>query len=279
MGMADHKMQTLPINQLQPNPFQPRSLMQKDDLDELVQSIKIFGVLEPLVVAETPAGYQIVAGERRWRAAKEAGVTEVPVVIKKTSPKGMLEMALVENVQRVDLSPLERAQAFQQLMTQFRHTIADLSEKIGKSKSYVTNTIQLLDLPDAIKDGLVSGAITEGHARAIGSIKDEKQMVECFKTILKEGASVRRAEELARRYRESQPERRSWPGRPKPIDDDLLNKWEKQFQSMFHCRTQFKLVRSERQTRVTFTFRGPPEATQKDIEKVLSFADLTPEES
>ena len=112
-------VQLLAVNLLQPNPFQPRNKMIKDELDELADSIKKHGILEPLIVAHTPAGYQIIAGERRWRAAQLAGLTEVPCLIRKTSPKGMLEMALIENVQRINLSALERAQAFQQLMREF----------------------------------------------------------------------------------------------------------------------------------------------------------------
>jgi len=111
---------SLPTKQLQPNPFQPRGKIKTEDIQELAKSIKAYGVIEPIVIAQTPAGYQIIAGERRWRAAQLVGLEEVPVHIKKTTPKGMLEMALVENVQRIDLNALERAQAFQQLMRSFQ---------------------------------------------------------------------------------------------------------------------------------------------------------------
>lgn len=267
-------LKTLPIDQLQPNPFQPRELIEKGDLQELVQSIKTYGILEPLVVADTPAGYQIIAGERRWRAAREAGLTEVPVHIKKTSPRGMLEMAIVENLQRIDLSPLERAQAFQQLARDFKFTHGQIAEKLGKSVSFISNTLRLLTLPDAIKDGIVSGAITEGHARALMSIPDERLQVECYKTILKENATVRRAEELTRRYKEQlenpddDPEMR---GRPSVhFDEEAVNAWQSAFQQHLHSKTKLKLSRSTRATRITISLLGTPESTQEDLDRIIA---------
>src|SRR4030043_1498016 len=130
--MAEEVIQ-IDINQLQPNPLQPRGSITPESLQDLVDSIKEHGILEPIVVAHTPAGYQIIAGERRWRAAKLAGLEMVPVIIKETSPKGMLEMALVENVQRTDLNPIERARAFERLMAEFGLSSSEVAIRIGKS--------------------------------------------------------------------------------------------------------------------------------------------------
>jgi ParB family transcriptional regulator, chromosome partitioning protein len=276
--MSNDLIQFLPINQLQPNPFQPRSKIKKEDLEELVQSVIAYGILEPLVIADSPAGYQIIAGERRWRAAKEAGLTEVPVFVKKTTPKGMLEMALVENVQRTDLSPIERAQAFQQLIRQFGYNTSNLAEKVGKSDAYISNSLKLIDLPDAVKDGLLGNLISEGHARALSSIPDERTMVECYKVILKEGASVRRAEELARKFKKAWEKQLRSPvradrGRPIVIDENQLKQWESNFKSLFHTDSNFKLIRSRRQTRVTITLYGGPEETDQDLNKILKFAE------
>lgn len=264
----------LAIDQLQPNPFQPREKIKKADLAELVASIKSYGVLEPLVVAHTPAGYQIIAGERRWRAAKEVGLLEVPVYIKETTPKGMLEMALVENVQRVDLNAIERGQAFAQLMRDFGYTTGQLAEKIGKSPAYVSNSLKLLELPDAIKDGLVSNQISEGHARAISGIADEREMIECYKTLLKESASVRRAEELARRFKEKINQPNNGIGRPTVNLDREVENWEKQFNSIFNSATKLKLSRSKSQTKLTITLKGSPEKTQEDLERILKIAEV-----
>lgn len=258
---------TLPTDQLQPNPFQPRSQIERENLEDLAQSVRAHGILEPLVIAQTPAGYQIIAGERRWRAAKLVGLTEVPVIIKKTTPKGMLEMALVENVQRVNLSPMERAQAFQQLMRDFGYGPGKIAEQIGKSGPYVSNTLRLLELPDAIKDGLVSGAISEGHAKALLSIPTQASMLECYKILLKEGASVRRAEELSRRYRDRV--RLELDRRSTRSVDNQLKSWQQQISQAFRQKAEVKLSRSTRQTKITISLKGSEEETQLDLEKIL----------
>jgi len=205
MTLSDHQTQSvilLDVNILQPNPLQPRGYFDDRSLKDLVDSIKQHGVLEPLVVAHTPAGYQIIAGERRWRAAKLAGLQQVPCLVKETTPQKMLEMAIVENVQREDLNPIERAIAFQRLEREFGLTHEQIAYQIGKSTAYVINSIRLLNLPDALKDGLIAGLITEGHARALVAIPDKQAMIQAYKQVLKENASVRRAEEIARRLKE-----------------------------------------------------------------------------
>lgn len=186
---------------LQPNPLQPRGLISPDSLTDLVNSIREQGILEPLVIAKTPAGYQIIAGERRWRAAKVLGLPKVPVVIKETTPQGMLEMSIVENVQREDLNPVERAQAYKRLIDEFQLSVTEVAKRVGKSLPYISNTIRLLTLPDAIKDALAAGVITEGHVRPLISIGDPKLMLAAFKKILVEGISVRGAEEVARQVK------------------------------------------------------------------------------
>lgn len=199
--MDENQIYEIDIDMLQPNPLQPRGLITPDSLVELVDSIRESGILEPLVVAKTPAGYQIIAGERRWRASKIAGLPKVPVIIKETSPQGMLEMAIIENVQRVDLNPLERAQAFKRLIDEFNLSTGEIAIKIGKSAPYVSNTLRLLNLPDALKDALASGATTEGHARALASLESPHLIVEAYKIILTKNLSVRGAEELSRKMK------------------------------------------------------------------------------
>lgn len=197
----DEQIYELEIDLLQPNPLQPRGLITPESLSELAQSIRAHGVLEPLVVAKTPAGYQIIAGERRWRASKVVGLPKVPVIIRETSPQGMLEMSIVENVQRIDLNPLERAQAYRRLMDEFGLTNAEISERVSKSPSYISNTIRLLILPDALKDALMSGATTEGHARGLAALEDPHLIITTYKEVLKRNLSVRGTEELVRRIR------------------------------------------------------------------------------
>lgn len=188
---------------LQPNPLQLRGIVTPESVSSLVDSIREHGILEPLLVAKTPAGYQIISGERRWQAAKILGLPKVPAMIKEVNSQQMLQLALVNNVQRNQLNPLERARAFQRLKEEFGLSWSEIARKIAKSVAYVINSVNLLKLPDALKDGLLSGLITEGHARALGGIEDTRLTIEAYKTVLKEKASVRRAEEIGRLIKES----------------------------------------------------------------------------
>lgn len=275
--MAEEIIQ-ISIDELQANPLQPRGAITPESLVDLVDSIKEHGILEPLVVAKTPAGYQIIAGERRWRAAKLAGLSHVPCVIRETSPKGMLEMALVENVQRVDLNPLDRAKGFERLQTEFNLSTSDIAARIGKSVAYVSNSLRLLTLPDALKDGLLSGLITEGHARALAAIDDTNLMVEAYKIILRESGSVRRAEELARRMKHESKQDMKKPGirqdQLRIISEEIDKMQEEMEEALKRVdgetdkATDVKLVRSRRETKVTFTFKGGVEETEKRLQKI-----------
>lgn len=273
--MSKDVYQLLETSVLQPNPFQPRGKIHEEDIIELADSIKAYGLLEPIVVAHTPAGYQIIAGERRWRAAQLAKLSEVPVIIKKTTPKGMLEMALIENVQRINLNALERAKAFLQLQRDFQYSVPELAQKIGKSEAYINNSLRLLNLPDAVKDGLVGKEITEGHARALAGLDDKRLIIEVYKRLLKENASVRRAEELVRQVKQlSNKSESSMGGKRVPVDQNLLSRWQQSFQSLLsHSSPKVNLSRSTRQTRITITLRGNLDETQKDLEYLLSIVD------
>lgn len=263
--MADtQQILHLEIDSVEPNPLQPRGLISPDSLSDLVNSIKEHGIIEPLVVAKTPAGYQIIAGERRWRASKLAGLTTVPVVIKETTAKGMLEMAIVENVQREDLNPIERAQAFQRLIEEFGLQVSEIAKRIGKSESYVSNTMRLMALPDAIKDGLISGAITEGHARAIAGLGEVKLMVDAYKTILAESASVRRAEDLARRLK-AQYDKKPVMKIERIHSDELDNMAKDMAQAV---NGLVKITQSKVEARLVFVIRGNLESTSKALKSI-----------
>lgn len=275
--MAEEIIQ-IEIAQLQPNPLQPRGVITPESLVDLVDSIREHGILEPLVVAKTPAGYQIIAGERRWRAAKLGGLTHVPVIIRETTPKGMLEMALVENVQRVDLNPLDRAKGFERLMNEFGLTTSEIAVRIGKSVAYVSNSIRLLSLPDALKDGLLSGLISEGHARALAAIDDQSLMVEAYKIILRESGSVRRAEELARRMKSKSKQSMERQGIRKDalhIMSEEIDKMQSEMENSLNNgieddtkRSNVKLVRSRRETKLQITLKGGVEDTEERLQKI-----------
>jgi ParB family chromosome partitioning protein len=263
--MADEQqVMHLDTDLIQPNPLQPRGLISPDSLKDLVSSIQEHGIIEPIVVAKTPAGYQIIAGERRWRAAKQAGMSTVPVIVKETTSKGMLEMAIVENVQREDLNPIERAQAFQRLIEEFGLPLSEIAKRIGKSESYASNTIRLLALPDAIKDGLISGAISEGHARAIAGLGETKLMVDAYKTILAENASVRRAEDLARRMKSEK--EKSSTHKIERIHSDELDAIAKDLATS--VQGLVKITQSKVEARLVFVIRGNLENTSKMLHEI-----------
>jgi ParB family transcriptional regulator, chromosome partitioning protein len=186
----------VPIEFVTPNPRNPRRNFADGDLTDLAQSIREHGVVQPVIVRHgAQAGrYEIIAGERRWRAAQRAGLTELPVIIRDVDDRVALELAIVENVQRTDLNPVEEAQGYQQLMDEHHYTQADLGQVIGKSRSHVANTLRLLKLPEVIRDMLVNGALSAGHARALVTAEEPAGLA---KRIVEEGLSVRQAEALA----------------------------------------------------------------------------------
>lgn len=249
----------IPTNQLEPNPLQPRGIISPESISELVESIKEHGILEPLIVAKTPAGYQIIAGERRWRSARFLKLEYVPAIIKETNPQQMLEMAIVENVQRKDLNPIERAKAFLRLRDEFNFDNHQIAKKVSKSIPYVINCLKLLSLPDAIKDGLLSGLISEGHARALSSIGDTRLTIEAYKIVLKEKASVRRAEDIARRMKKKI-EEGSVPITKENLPQFLKSKLDNistDFKDFFEDKTtNVKIVQTNVVTQVTFQFKG-----------------------
>lgn len=193
----------VPLDAISPNPNQPRQTFVPEALAELAASIREHGLIQPIIVTRTAANattpYTIIAGERRWRASRLAGLKEAPVIIKDATPQAMLELALVENVQRADLNPLEEAVAYETLINEFGLTQAQVAEKVGKSRTAVTNTLRLLQLPDAVKQAVLEGQIREGHARALLGLADEQTMLEATRLVIDRGLSVRQTEELVRR--------------------------------------------------------------------------------
>jgi ParB family chromosome partitioning protein len=189
---------TLPVEQLFPNPDQPRRQFDAEALDELKLSIRSKGVIQPLIVRPRGSAenqFEIVAGERRWRAAQAAGVHEVPVVIREFSDEDVLEIAIIENIQRADLNPIEEAAGYEQLMSRFGHTQEKLAQALGKSRSHIANLLRLLNLPDVVKQAVVDGKLTAGHARALITAPDPVLLAG---QIVRQGLSVRDAEKLAR---------------------------------------------------------------------------------
>ncbi len=188
------------IEEIVPNRSQPRKYFDETKLQELAESIKEKGILEPLLVRRVAEGYELIVGERRWRAAQKAGLKEVPILIKETDAREALELSLIENLQREDLNPIEEAEAFKQLIEEFGLSQGDLAVRIGKDRTTITNTLRLLKLPPEIKNEILKNRITSGHARAILSLDTKEKQKELCALIIKNNLSVREAETLARRW-------------------------------------------------------------------------------
>lgn len=194
----------VPVDSISPNPHQPRGAFDPAELEELSGSIREHGVLQPLVVAQADrkGRYNLIAGERRWRASIQAGLEQVPVIVKEASSREMLELALVENLQRADLNPLEEAVAYRSLVDDFGLKQDEVAERVGKSRAAIANSLRLLRLPAPVQEALASGAIEAGHARAILQVPDEERQLRLAERVVREVLSVRQAEAEARRLAE-----------------------------------------------------------------------------
>ena len=207
----------IPITNIVPNPRQPRARFDPDELEELAVSIREHGVIQPLIVTQTESAgqYTLIAGERRLMAAQMAEMRAVPAIIHGASDQQLIELALVENVQRADLGPLETAEAYRQLTEDFNLSHDDISNRVGKSRVTVTNTLRLLNLPDNVKESLVAGKISEGHARALLALPTEQAQTAALQSILKNDLNVRQTEELIRKLSGEKPKKQSAPA-PNP---------------------------------------------------------------
>jgi len=189
----------LGINEIEPNADQPRKHFDDEKLTQLAESIKTHGIVQPLIVRKDKDTYRIVAGERRWRAARLAGVTKVPVVIKEVSDKQVMEIALIENLQREDLNPIEEAEAYERLVVEYKMTQEEISKSIGKSRSAIANSIRLLNLPDALKRLVAEGQLSSGHARALLPVEDTGLQIKLADEIVKKQLNVRETESYVKK--------------------------------------------------------------------------------
>ncbi|HET9493621.1 MAG TPA: ParB/RepB/Spo0J family partition protein [Chloroflexia bacterium] len=253
----------VPVDSIRPNPHQPRQAIQPEQLEELAASMREHGVLQPLVVmrSDDGAGYTLIAGERRWRAARVAGLESVPAIVKEATPREMLELALVENLQRADLNPLEEAHAYQALVEEFGLKQEEVAERVGKSRITVTNALRLLKLPLAAQESLALGLINAGHARAILQVPDEEGQLRLMELAVADGLNVRQVEELARRMAEAanraqEPEK---PAKQETRDDlyDAVRELEDRFRNALGTKVQ--LSRSSRGGKLVIYFYSEEE--------------------
>jgi ParB family chromosome partitioning protein len=230
------------VEELRPNPYQPRKHFDDQGIQELSDSIKQHGVVQPLIVRKSIRGYEVIAGERRLRAAKLALLEKVPIVIREFTDEQMMEIALVENLQREDLNPMEIATAYHKLMDRLTLTQEELSERVGKSRPHVTNFLRLLQLPMEIQSDVSRGTLSMGHARAILGVKDEQVQIQLATKAIKERASVRQLEEWIQRFQQQQPQKsKEVPKRLEPT----IKRYEDMLQQVFSTPVKIKQGRKK----------------------------------
>ena len=255
----DSAFKQLPLHRVEPNPDQPRQDFNEEELQSLAESIRVHGVIQPLTVRETGDGYyQIIAGERRWRASRLAGLTEVPALVIEADDKTAKELALIENLQRQDLNSVEEALGYQSLMDDFGLTQEEAAERVGKSRSAVANSLRLLTLDEKVLEMIRVGSITAGHARAILMLKSEKKQVEAAQKIANLGLSVRQAELLCKNMSQEQQEKKEEP----VLKVDYVKECEKSLSK--HLGRGVKIINGKRKGKFELEFYG-----QEDLQVLL----------
>lgn len=252
---------TLRTTLIEPNKDQPRRQFDKEKIEELAESIKEHGLIQPIIVVKNKDMYKIVAGERRWRAAKKAGLKEVPVCIREYTEEEIAQIALIENLQRENLNPIEEALGYRTLMDKFDMTQEAVSSRIGKSRSAIANSIRLLSLDEPIQTRLISGEISSGHARALLSIENSKIRMAVLESIVEKGLNVRQAEALAKQLQNAKPKKPSYI-----IDEQVqaeLNSIEDSLSSRFG--TKVKLTYGEKRGKIEIEYFG-----NEDLERILN---------
>ena len=240
------------IDSIRPNPYQPRRRLSEQELKDLSDSIKEKGIIQPLVVRTVPTGYELIVGERRWRAGRLAGLKQVPVVVKDVSGAEMVEMALVENIQRQDLNPLEKAEAYYRLIEEFGLTQEEVAKRVGQDRSTVANFLRLRNLPQPIQTDIVNNTLSMGHARALLGAETLAQQKEAWRRIVSKSLSVRAAETLVKKLKERKPGTSSEKVRSsedvyiESLADDLTR----------HLGTKVRIIRRGKQGRLEINFYG-----------------------
>ncbi len=251
-------IQEINIDEIVVNNKQPRKDFDEEKLEELAASMEQHGVLQPVILRKVGRGYELVAGERRWRAAAKAGIKKIPAVVKELSDGDVLEIALIENLQREDLNPIEEASAYKQLMDEFGLTQEELAKRVGKSRSQIANTLRLLNLEEEILKFIFEGKLTAGHARALLSIEDKKLRYGLAKKISNEGLSVRQAEQLAQNLLQKKEKKSSRQTAISPIMSDIAEKLQ---QSL---GTKVRIRGSEKRGKIEIEFYS-----SEELERIL----------
>ncbi|WP_075983359.1 ParB/RepB/Spo0J family partition protein [Bacillus massilinigeriensis] len=257
-------VQEVKIKELRPNPYQPRKYFEKEAIEELKQSIIEHGILQPIIVRKSIKGYEIVVGERRFRAAKEAKLVTVPVVVRELSEKQMMELAVLENLQREDLTPIEEAGAYQLLIEKLNVTQEELAKRLGKSRPHIANHIRLLSLPTNIQELISNGKITMGHGRALLGLKQKEKLPLLVEKILRENLNVRQLEQLIQQLNEQHVSRET--KKPKKEKDVFLKEQESYLRERFGTTVHIKQSKNKGKIEIEFF-------SKDDLERILELLE------
>lgn len=257
--IEDDRVEQIAISKLRPNPYQPRKTFSEEAIDELAESIGKHGVLQPIIVRKTIKGYEIVVGERRMRAAKKAGLKEIPAVVREFSDNEMMELALIENLQREDLNPIEEARAYEKLIEHFSITQDELAKRIGKSRPHIANHLRLLQLPKLVQQFIADGKLSMGHGRALLGLKDKQKMSALLEKILKEKLSVRDVEALVQRMNENVSRETK---RKPPLLSPFLKMKQKELEE--RLGTSVTIKRGKRKGKIEIEF-----FSEEDLERII----------
>jgi ParB family transcriptional regulator, chromosome partitioning protein len=253
-GTDSHeRIQRVPLSRVHPCPFQPRKEFSADGLRELADSIKEQGIVQPLVVRERNGHFELIAGERRWRAAQLLGLAEIPIILRKADDRAVLELALIENLQRENLNAMEEAQGYSQLIQQFKLTQEEVSQKVGKSRASVANALRLLKLPAGIQTQIRENRLSVGHAKVVLGLLTEQQQTSAAEQIIREGLNVRQTEELvARILAPPPPPESSKPGRATPLRDANVTSLEERLREKFGTKVRLRYAQGKGALEISF---------------------------
>ena len=254
-AVGEAELMQLPVSQVRPNPYQPRQHFDTERLQELASSLQTQGLLQPIVVRRQLDGFELIAGERRWRAAQIAGLETIPALVRRASDEEVLGLALLENLQREDLNPLEEARAYQRLQTDFHLRQEDVAQYVGKDRSSIANALRLLKLPQVLQEDLEAGRLTMGHARALLALESEEEQLRLRDQILATGLSVRETEAHVRAQKRTAPDGRSKPAHFVVIEETL----------QLHLGTRVAIRPGRKHGKIEITYTG-----EDDLQRLLA---------
>lgn len=261
----ENAIEKIPLNKLVVNPYQPRKKFDEKTIEELAQSIREHGIIQPIIVRKKGTKYEIVVGERRFRAAKIAQINEIPAIVKDMTNEQMMELAILENLQREDLTPIEEAEAYQSLIEKLNFTQEDLANRLGKSRPHITNTLRLLQLPEKIRDLVNDGQLSMGHGRALLGLKNKRKMFEVAEKVIKHSLNVRQLEALIKHYNENVSRETK-----KVKKDIFVQATESQLREYFGTNVQIKKNKNKGKIEIEFY-------SDDDLERILEILNIEQE--